>query len=261
MRSYQHLKLEQHDHTSIIKIDQSPIVNVLDSALISELTEVCQMLNEDHAVKSIILTAMGNSFLAGADLNEITGLSVSQAYVMAERAKALQELIIHSSKPYIAAINGHCLGSGLELILTCDFRISGADAIFGMPEINLGLIPGGGAITRLSSVVGRTFAAEIIYTGRLVNSKEALAMGLVGKVSEAPLKEALLYASLLAEKSSLAFSVAKQLFNQVHQENSNLSDQEMRAFSIMFDYPDSLEGMGAFLEQRKPVFKAREEMN
>lgn len=261
MNKCKHLIVENYQHAAVIKIIQSPTRNLLDSALISELTDTCQMLNEDSEVKTIILTAKGDSFVAGADLKEIASLSVSQAYELARRTMKLHDLILQSTKLYIAAINGYCLGNGLELILTCDFRISSEHAVFGVPEINLGLIPGGGAITNLPAVVGRTAAADLIYTGRLVNSLEAKSMGLIGKVSRFPLNEALELAESLAEKSSLALSVAKQLFNESFKENSSLLNQEMRAFSILFDYPDSLEGMDAFLEQRKPVFRERPTMN
>ncbi|MGM9921678.1 MAG: enoyl-CoA hydratase/isomerase family protein [Bhargavaea sp.] len=261
MEAFEKLVIERDRHVGTVSIRQSADTNVLDSSLTEELSSAFLILNQDPAVRAVILTAEGDSFLAGADLKEITGLSVSQAYGFAEKAKALQDLIIHSGKPYIAVVNGHCLGSGLELILTCDFRISGPDALYGMPEINLGLIPGGGAITRLQTMVGRTHAADLIFTGKLVRPEEARSIGLIGKVSDRPLEDARFLAETLAGKSTLALAVAKQLFNRKDTEDSSLINQEMRALSMMFDYPDSMEGMGAFLEQRPPVFKARREIS
>lgn len=261
MEVFENLVIERDRQIGIVTIRQSADTNVLDSSLTAELSSAFLSLNQDPEVRSVILTAEGQSFLAGADLKEITGLSVSQAYGFAEKAKALQDLIIHSGKPYIAVVNGHCLGSGLELILTCDFRISGPDAVYGMPEINLGLIPGGGAITRLQMMVGRAHATELIFTGKLVQPEEARSIGLIGSVSDRPMEDALLLARSFTNKSSLALSVAKQLFNRKEAEDSSLINQEMRAFSMMFDYPDSLEGIGAFLEQRAPIFKERREIS
>ncbi|MCM3087495.1 enoyl-CoA hydratase [Bhargavaea ginsengi] len=261
MEVFEKLVIERDRHVGMVTIRQSAETNVLDSSLTAELSSAFLTLNQDAAVRAVILKAEGESFLAGADLKEISGLSVSQAYGFAEKAKALQDLIIHSGKPYIAVVNGYCLGSGLELILTCDFRISGPDALYGMPEINLGLIPGGGGITRLQMMVGKAHATDLIYTGKLLEPEEALSIGLVRKVSDRPLEDALLIAESLANKSSLAFAVAKQLFSRPEADDSTLINQEMRAFSMMFDYPDSLEGIGAFLEQRQPVFKERREMS
>jgi enoyl-CoA hydratase/carnithine racemase len=257
MVQYQYLLIERKKHkVAVINILCQPSRNMLNSDLILELTRACKELNEDDKINCVILTGEKDVFLAGADIKEMTGMSVSQALEIAGKMKALQLSIIQSTKPYIAAINGYCLGGGMELALVCDFRVAGHDAIFALPQVNLGIIPGGGGISRLTEVAGRTAACKMILTGEMIPASKALELTIISDLFEDPLSGAILIGNSLASKSKMAIATAKKLLNQKYwQLNHGHFDQEMQSFALLFDYPDSVEGMGAFLEHREPTFR------
>jgi enoyl-CoA hydratase/carnithine racemase len=258
MKAYKHLSITVTDkNVAIVKMNHKQSRKFLHSNLVQELVKAFEKLNEDKEVACIILTGDEETFIAGAEIKELTGISVSEAYESAEKMKALQKLVVHSAKPYIAAINGYCLGGGLELALVCDIRLAGENAMFGLPEVNFGIIPGGGGISRITEIVGKSNASKMIFTGEMISAIKALEFKIVSDIVEDPLENAISLANTLATKSKLAIATAKKLINRKHwpvnyQENV---EQEIYAFSLLFDYPDSVEGMGAFLENRNPIFK------
>jgi len=258
MNGYNYLSISLTDkNIAIVKMNNKQPRKFLHSSLVQEMILAFETLNGDKEIACIILTGDDETFIAGFEINELTGISVSEAYEIANEMKALQSLILNSTKPYIAAINGYCLGGGLELALVCDIRLAGQEALFGFTEVNLGIIPGGGGISRITEFVGKSNASKMIFTGEVISAIKALEFTIVSDVVEDPLKDSIALANTLATKSKLAIATAKKLINKkVWHENSQDSlEQEMYAFSLLFDYPDSVEGMGAFLEKRKPIFK------
>lgn len=257
MDQYQHIFIERkNEKVAVINVLCHQTRNTLNSGLILELTKACIELNGDDKINCVILTGEKDVFLAGADIKEMTGMSVSEALKLAKKMKALQLSIIQSKKPYIAAINGYCLGSGMEVALVCDFRVAGHDAVFGLPQVNFGIIPGGGGISRLTEVAGRTAASKLILTGEMISASKALELNIISDLFEDPISGAILLGSSFASKSKIAIATAKKLINQKYwQSNQGHLDQEMQSFALLFDYPDSVEGMGAFLEHREPIFR------
>jgi enoyl-CoA hydratase/carnithine racemase len=258
MKPFKHLSVTLTDQkVAIVKMNNKQHRKFLHSSLVQELILAFEKLNGEKEIACIILTGSDETFIAGFEINELTGISVSEAYEIANKMKALQNLVTNSTKPYIAAINGYCLGGGLELALVCDIRLAGQEAMFGFTEVNLGIIPGGGGISRITEIVGKSNACKMIFTGEMISASKALEFTIVSDVVEDPLKDSIALANTLATKSKLAIATAKKLINRkVMQANPQESlEQEMYAFSLLFDYPDSVEGMGAFLEKRNPIFK------
>lgn len=228
--------------------------------MIEELKKAVDMLEEDRKVSSVILKGSSNNFIAGADINEMVGANALKAYQFAKEMNALHERLIHSSKPYIAAIKGFCLGGGLELALACDIRLVDSTAKLGLPEINLGIIPGGGGIQRLLDITGISFTSQLAMTGRMVTADEAHRLSIASLVNGEVYEEAIAIAESIAEKSQLAIATLKRLINQRKRRQAIAEiEEEILEFSLLFDHPDSLEGMSAFLQKRQPFFNR--EMN
>ena len=258
MKASKHLSIRFTDkNVAIVKMNHKKSCKFLHSSLMQELIIAFEKLNEDKKIPCIILTGVEETFLSGIAVKELTGISVSEAYKIAGKMKTLQKLILDSPKPYIAAINGHCLGAGMELAMVCDIALAGKKAMFGLPEVNFGIIPGGGGISRLTEIAGKSNASKMIFTGELISAAKALEFKLVSDVVDDPLESSIILANSLATKSKLAIATAKKLINRkyLHENHQGDIEQEMYAFSLMFDYPDSVEGMGAFLEKRNPIFK------
>lgn len=257
MKTYEDLIVERVNHkVALIKVSRPHARNALNQNAVLELTDAVNMLNEIEEISVVILTGVDDTFIAGTDIKELTGISVSQAFKIASQMKALHNPIMNSPKLFIAAINGYCLGAGLELALVCDIRIAQHKAKFGLPEINFGIIPGSGGISRITEIVGSTMANKLIYTGEMISARKAMELNIVSDLSESVLKEGLILAQSLSVKSRTAMVAAKRLINiRSLQKNNMQLEHELHEFSFLFDYPDSVEGMGAFLEKRKPIFQ------
>jgi enoyl-CoA hydratase len=214
----------------------------------------------DVGVRVIVLTGAGDrAFVAGADVTEFTGRDVAaQAATM--QARRVYDVVAASERPLVAAINGACLGGGLELALACDIRIASTTARFGQPEVNLGLIPGGGATQRLPRVVGLGAALRLILTGEPVDAAEALRMGLVEEVTEPEdcLERAIAVAERIARNSPVAVAAARRATRAaLGLPLAAGLDLERAAFLAAFAAEDRAEGIAAFLEKRQPVFPGR----
>ena len=208
----------------------------------------------------VVITGAGDkAFIAGADIAEFAGrTSNMQRDVMVQRS--LFNAIDTFPKPVIAMVNGYCLGGGCEVALACDIRIASETASFGQPEINLGIIPGGGGSQRLTRLVGEGKAMEMILSGQIIDAKTAFAIGLVNHVYPADQLEAktLELANTIAEKGPIAVRLAKEAVKIASR--SNLDEglrREVDLFALCFATEDKDEGVAAFLEKRKPVFKGR----
>jgi enoyl-CoA hydratase len=214
----------------------------------------------DVGVRVIVLTGAGDrAFVAGADVTEFTGRDVA-AQAASMQARRVYDVVAASERPLVAAINGACLGGGLELALACDIRIASTTARFGQPEVNLGLIPGGGATQRLPRVVGLGAALRLILTGEPVDAAEALRMGLVEEVTEPEdcLERAIAVAERIARNSPVAVAAARRATRAaLGLPLAAGLDLERAAFLAAFAAEDRAEGIAAFLEKRQPVFPGR----
>ncbi|MGA9994090.1 MAG: enoyl-CoA hydratase-related protein [Pyrinomonadaceae bacterium] len=260
MASYETLLVERRDRVAIITINRPEKRNALNIQTREEGAAVLEELSADDSVGVVIFTGAGDkAFIAGADIAEFAGrTALTQRAVMLSRS--LFTAIDTFPKPVIAMVNGYCLGGGCELALACDLRIASETASFGQPEINLGIIPGGGGTQRLTRLIGEGKAMELILTGDIINAQTALALGLVNMVLPAAELEAktIELANRIAEKSPIALSMAKEAVKLASR--SNLDEglrREVDLFALCFSSEDKDEGVTAFLEKRKPVFKGK----
>ncbi len=226
--------------------------------MIGELITAFNELDNDTSVRAIVLTGNEKVFAAGADIKEMANeTSVS---IMLKDQFAVWNKIRLIKKPIIAAVSGYALGGGLELIMNCDIIIASESAKLGQPEINLGIIPGAGGTQRLTRVVGKHKAMEMILTGEMITAQEAFRIGLVNKVVpvELCLEEAKNMAHAIAKKSPIAVRLAKEAISQVFE--TSLSDgllHERKNFYMLFATQDQKEGMNAFMEKREPIFEGQ----
>ncbi len=257
----QNVKAVVEDRIAIVTIDHRP-VNALDRQTLTELGQVIESIKTDPTIKVIILTGGGSlAFVAGADIKEVSQItSVKEAQAMAALGQAVFLQVQQLSKPVIAAINGVCLGGGLELAMACHLRISGDRARFGQPEVTLGIIPGWGGTQRLPRLIGKTKATEWILTGDIYTAQEAYRLGLVNQV--VPQDQVLKVAKDLARKIAAKGGVAIAQALRAIEDGLDLPlpeglKKEAEAFSRVSETADSKEGVKAFLEKRQPQFTDR----
>lgn len=239
---------------------KNPPVNVLNERLLEELEQCIDELNHNPSVRAIILTGDGSFFVAGADIKEFTSLfgQEEEAKKAAQKGQALCTKIEQSEKPIIAAINGACLGGGLELAMSCHLRIAVHEAKLGLPETKLGLIPGYGGTQRLTRLTNTATALELILTGRFIDGREAERIGLVNRSVEADqlLQEASATAELISQKSRLSVKAAMQaVFAGAELQLGEGLALEAEQFSALFASQDVQEGVTAFIEKRPAVFR------
>ncbi len=255
------VKVMVEDRVAIVTIDHRP-VNALDRQTLQELGQVVDAIRDEATTKVIIVTGGGSlAFVAGADIKEVSKLSsVAEAKEMARLGQSVFLKLQRLAKPVIAAINGVCLGGGLELAMSCHLRISGDRVRFGQPEITLGIIPGWGGTQRLPRLIGRAKATEWILTGDVVMAQEAYRLGLVNQV--VPQDQVLKAAKDVARKIISKGGVAVAQALRAIEEGLNLTleeglAKEADAFAKVAETEDSREGIAAFLEKRQPQFKDR----
>ena len=256
--NFDNLLLERDGAVAIITINRPAVLNALNTPTTDELRRAVLQLKHDADVRVVIVTGAGEkSFVAGADINELAALKPAQGKEHAQRGQHVFDLIENMGKPVIAAVNGFALGGGCELAMACTLRIAADSARFGQPEINLGIIPGYAGTQRLSRLVGKGVALDLLLTGRQVKADEALQIGLVNRVVPAAelMTEAKKLAAELASKAPVALQFIIEAVNRGLEISFDKGQfLEATLFGLVASTADMREGTRAFLEKRKPQF-------
>ncbi|MEQ1520827.1 MAG: enoyl-CoA hydratase [Aestuariivirga sp.] len=256
--AYENIISETRDAVGIITLNRPKALNALNAQLIDELNQALSGFQEDAAIGCVIITGSDKAFAAGADIREMKDKSFTDVYL--GNFLSAWDKVSEFRKPMIAAVSGYCLGGGCELALMCDFIIAADTAKFGLPEITLGIIPGSGGTQRLARSIGKAKAMEMILTGRLMEAAEAESCGLVSRIvsPEKLLDEAVTAAAKIAAFSQPVAMMAKEAVNRAFETSLDEGLRfERRLMHSMFALEDQKEGMSAFVEKRKPVFKNR----
>ncbi len=247
---------ERREAVAVLTLNRPEKLNALSPKLLSELADKLEELNKDEKVRVCILTGGPKVFAAGADIDSMAKASPVDIYL--RNTRALWQRIWLLDKPVIAAVNGVAFGGGCELALSCDLIVAGSSALFGQPEIKLGIMPGAGGTQRLTRAIGPYRAMELVLTGEPITAQQALEFGLVSRVvsDEKVLDEALALAKLIAERPPVAVRLARQAV-RFGAERTLLEGLELerRNYRMLYDTHDQKEGMAAFLEKRQPRFK------
>jgi enoyl-CoA hydratase len=243
---------------AVVRLNRPHVRNAINLALMGELVDILDSLDRDPEVRAIVITGDERAFAAGADIAEMANATATDMHARPNLAR--WERLRKLRKPLVAAVAGFALGGGCELAMVCDLIVAAESARFGQPEINLGIIPGGGGTQRLVRALGKARAMEIILTGRMITAEEAFSAGLITRVvpTELYLSEALRLAHEISAKPPLAVEFAKASVLKAFDTNLETGlEFERRSFELLFATEDSREGMQAFLEKRKPIFKGR----
>ena len=252
------ITVEQRDRVGLITLNRPKALNALNTELGREVLEAARAFDADPGIGAIVLTGSAKAFAAGADIAEMAPKGYAELRTKGLFAEwdALESL----RKPLIAAVGGYALGGGCELAMACDLIIAADTAVFGQPEITLGILPGMGGSQRLTRAVGKSLAMDMILTGRRLKADEALAAGLVARVVPADelLDRALEVAATIAGHSLPAVVAAKAAVNEAFEATLSAGlRSERQAFYAAFSTEDQKEGMGAFLEKRTPSWRQR----
>lgn len=251
--------LEREPPIATVALNREHRLNALDNKTIRRLYEIIKELENEASVRAVIITGRGRAFCAGSDIYEYNKMERVVEYMEHQKlGRMVYDMIENLQKPVIAAVNGYCVGGGLELALSCDIIVASENAKFGDPTLRLGVIPGGGTTQRLTRIVGRNKVKELLFTGDFVSAEEAKHLGLVSYVvpPERLLEESRSMAVKIAKMAPLAVAKAKQLVNEGAQAPLNVSlSYEIEATVALFGTEDRVEGMKAFIEKREPNFK------
>jgi len=257
--NFETVLLEKGEGVATITLNRPKSMNALNSQLLRELDQIIADVEMDDDISAVIITGSDKFFAAGADITEVDTIPDPMS---ARRFLKLVQGVINRvedmGKPVIAAVRGFALGGGCELALACDIRLAADNAVFALPEVKIGVIPGGGGTQRLPRIVGAGRAKELMYTGDMIDAQEAYRIGLANKVYPV--------ASLMEEARKLALKIARQPRAGVNALKLSINDglnmdlkngiaYEARCFEILFSTEDQKEGIKAFIEKRKPAYK------
>jgi enoyl-CoA hydratase len=244
---------------AVVQLDRPEALNALSEELMDELVASLETLDNEPDIRCIVLTGSEKAFAAGADIKQ-SFVDATPASMLEHDLTSRWERVRKIRKPIIAAVSGYCLGGGCELAMTCDIIVASETAQFGQPEVNLGIIPGAGGTQRLTRAIGKYRAMDIILTGRRVKADEAKAIGLAAQVYPAAtwFEDAKALARTIAEKPPIAIRLATEAIDLAW--NSTLDaglEFERKAFYLLFSTEDKKEGVDAFVNKRKAVFKGK----
>jgi len=258
MADYSNLLLSQEDSILTITINRESKLNALNIATLEELRQAVSELMDDKSIKGVIITGAGEkAFVAGADISEFTGVDATHARKFAEEGQEVFQLIEDCHTPIVAVVNGFALGGGCELAMACHMRIATADAKFGQPEVNLGLIPGYGGTQRMTKLIGKGRAFEFMMTADMITADKANEMGLVNHVAdnkEAAMDLAIAMLTKIGTKAPIAIGQLVDCINHVYG-NENGYQVEANAFANCVNTEDFKEGVDAFMNKRQANFK------
>jgi enoyl-CoA hydratase len=256
----EHVLIEKEEDIAIIRLNRPDAKNALNLQVIAELGEAADIVARDPEVKGVIVTGGEGDFAAGGDIKEMATKYAPDMLTAYGADLSGFEKLERIPKPVIAAVSGYALGGGTELALVCDMIVATETAVFGLPEITLGIIPGAGGTQRLPRLVGPNKAKEMIFSGNFYKADEALAMGLVNKVVpvDKMMEEAKALLRRCTRNGGVALACAKACVNEGMSTDlySGLA-YERKCFSLLFSTEDQKEGMGAFVDKRKPQFKGK----
>lgn len=257
--AYRFLRVDVADRIATITVNRPDKLNALNDATMAELGRAIEAVREDAAVAGIVLTGAGRAFVAGADIAELRAKSAPEMYALARRGQEIFRRFETSPKPVIAAINGFALGGGCELAMACHVRIAAEGARFGQPEVKLGIMPGYGGTQRLTRLIGRGRALELLLTGDMIDVTEAHRLGLVNRVvptGEQAVEAARAMLGQMLSNGPLALAQCIHVVNR----GADISLEEAlaleaAAFAMLAATDDMREGTSAFLEKRAPAFR------
>jgi enoyl-CoA hydratase len=240
-----------------LTINRPKQLNALNNQVFIELDKALDEIEKDESVRALIITGSGDkAFVAGADIKEFADFDSKQATELSKRGHRVFQRIEDLTIPVLAAINGYALGGGFELALSCHLRIASKNALVGLPEVSLGLIPGYGGTQRLTKIVGQPKALELIMSGRFAKAEEALTLGLLNKVTEEDLlEEAKKMLSGMIKQAPLALKNAILAVKEAGKDSG--FESEANLFGDLFSTADFKEGTSAFIEKRKPNFSGK----
>ncbi|MFH2058368.1 MAG: enoyl-CoA hydratase-related protein [Pseudomonadota bacterium] len=258
--SFENIILRFDDPVATILFNRPKALNALNNALFDELDIALDNVRDNPQIKVLILTGNGDkAFVAGADIAELVKMNPLEGKYFSRKGQNVFSKIEKLPIPAIAAVNGFALGGGLEAALGCDFIYASDKAVFGLPEMNLGLIPGFGGTQRLARLIGPNRAKEMIFTGKVISAQQAFEFGIVNKICEHDvlMDEVLKTARLIASKGKVALRSAKEVIqNGLNADLETGCRIENDVFGLTMASPDAKEGTSAFLEKRKPEFKS-----
>ncbi|PKM78637.1 MAG: enoyl-CoA hydratase [Firmicutes bacterium HGW-Firmicutes-15] len=257
---YKTISITKEGAVGILTLNRPEILNAINDELISELSIAIDRIAQDEQIRVMILTGGNKVFAAGGDIKAMLEFGPLQAKKFVTPIHKVFNQITEMPKPTIAAICGFALGGGVEMALTCDFRIAADNAKFGFPEINLGIFPAAGGSQRLPRLIGMAKAKELMFTGDTIDAGAALAIGLVNQVvpREELMERAMKLAEKLSSKPPITIKNLKESMHNVFNTDINMGlNMEIEKFCSLFASEDQKEGMGAFIEKRKPDFKGR----
>lgn len=257
MKSYKTLAVSIENSIALLTFNRPDVLNALSTEVITEGLDAVEEIRRSPDVRVLVLTGTGRAFIAGADIAEMRDKTPGQARVYVELGHRFMQTLQDMDMPVIAAINGFCLGGGLEVALACDIRIASEKAQFGLPETILGIIPGWGATQRAARLIGPALTKELIFTGEIINSARGLELGLVSRVlpHECVMPHCMHMAKTMCRQGQTALRQAKKVINSgIEKPLAEACRMEIDAFVTCFDTADRVEGMTAFLEKRKPKF-------
>ena len=241
-----------------VRLNRPKALNALNSQLLDELMTALLDFDSDAGIGAMIITGNEKAFAAGADIKEMVGKTAID--MLMEKSLADRFDLSQIKKPLIAAVSGYALGGGCEIAMSCDMIVASETAVFGQPEINLGIMPGAGGTQRLTRAVGKALAMEIMLTDRKLGAQEALQIGLVNRVAplEQYMAEAISIAGKVAERSQVAVQLTKEAINKAYETSLKEGIEfERRSFLVAFASEDKTEGMRAFIEKRRAQWKNR----
>lgn len=258
---FKNILLSYEGEIGTLMINRPKALNALNMETLQDIQMGIQEVKNHPEAKVLIITGVGEkAFVAGADISEMRGMNSIEALNFSKLGHLTLKMIEDLDRPVIAAVNGFALGGGTELALACDFIYASENANFGQPEVTLGIFPGFGGTQRLSRLIGKGKAKELIMTGKMISAQDAFALGIVNRVfpQASLMGETQKVASQIAAHGAVAVRLAKMVINAgFNMDLTEACSLESYAFSFGFATEDQKEGMTAFLERRKPNFKGR----